>query len=214
MNIAGRLFLITQEEKYATFVKDLLNWYADKYLTLDYQVQKNTNPTGRLFHQILNEHGWLLFTSIAYSCVASTMTQEERDRIVERVFIPMIEMSTEKYAYRFDHIHNHGVWAVAAVGACAVAIGKPEYLEMAVYGKDRDATSGFLDQVSNLFAPSGYYLEGPYYSRFTIRPLVLLAEIIHRHMPEVDIYNYKDGVVAIRFKHCLPLLTLMAFSQH
>ncbi|GAM71242.1 poly(beta-D-mannuronate) lyase [Vibrio ishigakensis] len=43
MNIAGRLFLITQEEKYATFVKDLLNWYADKYLTLDYQVQKNTN---------------------------------------------------------------------------------------------------------------------------------------------------------------------------
>ncbi|QIA64889.1 chondroitin lyase [Vibrio astriarenae] len=195
MNIAGRLFLITQEKKYATFVKDLLNWYADKYLTLDYQVQKNTNPTGRLFHQILNEHGWLLFTSIAYSCVASTMTQEERDRIIERVFIPMIEMSTEKYAYRFDHIHNHGVWAVAAVGACAVAINRPEYLEMAVYGKDREATSGFLDQVSNLFAPSGYYLEGPYYSRFTIRPLVLLAEIIHRHMPEVDIYNYKNGVV-------------------
>ncbi|MGR5542584.1 heparinase II/III domain-containing protein, partial [Vibrio campbellii] len=28
MNIAGRLFLVTQEEKYANFVKDLLNWYA------------------------------------------------------------------------------------------------------------------------------------------------------------------------------------------
>jgi hypothetical protein len=104
-------------------------------------------------------------------------------------------MSVEKYSHRFDHIHNHGVWAVAAVGACAVAIDKPEYLDMAIYGKDRDALSGFLDQVSNLFAPSGYYLEGPYYSRFTIRPLVLFAEIIHRHKPEVDIYNFKDGVV-------------------
>tara|TARA_R110001583_G_scaffold52393_1_gene162776 strand:+ start:19254 stop:21407 length:2154 start_codon:yes stop_codon:yes gene_type:complete len=195
MNIAGRLFLITKEQKYADFVIELLEQYADKYLALGYQVQKNTNPTGRLFHQILNEHGWLLFTSIAYSCVSSTMTEQQRERIVERLFIPLIEMSVDKYEHRFDHIHNHGVWAVAAVGACAVAIGKPEYLEMAVYGKDRDIESGFLDQVSSLFAPSGYYLEGPYYSRFTIRPLVLFAEIIHRHMPEVDIYNYKNGVV-------------------
>ncbi len=34
MNLAGRLFLITQEEKYAQFVKDLLAIYAEKYLTL------------------------------------------------------------------------------------------------------------------------------------------------------------------------------------
>ncbi|WGV97917.1 heparinase II/III family protein [Vibrio sp. YMD68] len=195
MNIAGRLFVITKEQKYADFVVRLLEQYTDKYLGLGYQIQKNTNPTGRLFHQILNEHGWLLFTSIAYSCVASTMTEEQRQRIVERLFMPMIEMSIEKYAHRFDHIHNHGVWAVAAVGACAVAIGKLEYLDMAVYGKERNATSGFLDQVSNLFSPSGYYLEGPYYSRFTIRPLVLFAEIIHRHLPEVDIYRYKNGLV-------------------
>ncbi|MEZ8824737.1 heparinase II/III family protein [Vibrio amylolyticus] len=195
MNVAGRLFLITGQQKYADFVVSLLEEYADKYLDLGFQVQKNTNPTGRIFHQILNEHGWLLFTSIAYSCVASTMSEQQRQRIIDRLFMPMIEMSIDKYAHRFDHIHNHGVWAVAAVGACAVAIGKLEYLEMAVYGKDRDETSGFLDQVSNLFAPSGYYLEGPYYSRFTIRPLVLFAEIIHRHLPDVDIYNYKEGLV-------------------
>ncbi|MEH0690545.1 heparinase II/III family protein [Vibrio cholerae] len=195
MNLAGRLFLVTQDQRYAAFVRDLLDGYADIYLTLDYQVQKNTNPAGRLFHQILNEHGWLLFASIGYSCVSHTMSEAQRTRIIDRLFVPMIEMSTEKYAHRFDHIHNHGVWAVAAVGACAVAIDKPEYLEMAVYGRDRSATSGFLDQVSHLFSPSGYYLEGPYYSRFTIRPLVLFAEIIHRHLPEVDIYRYKDGVV-------------------
>ncbi|GAL13541.1 poly (beta-D-mannuronate) lyase [Vibrio astriarenae] len=155
-----------------------------------------------------------MFTSIAYSCVASTMTQEERDRIIERVFIPMIEMSTEKYAYRFDHIHNHGVWAVAAVGACAVAINRPEYLEMAVYGKDREATSGFLDQVSNLFAPSGYYLEGPYYSRFTIRLWFCWLRSFTVTCLKWISTTTKTVWLAIPFKPCLRLLILTAFSLH
>ncbi|ULF80741.1 heparinase II/III domain-containing protein [Vibrio alginolyticus] len=195
MNLAGRLFLITQEEKYAQFVKDLLAIYADKYLTFDFHVQKNTNPTGRLFHQILNEHCWLMFTSLAYSCVASVMTEEERTAVVERIFEPMLDMFTVKYAHDFDRIHNHGIWAVAAVGICGLAIGKPEYLEMSVYGQDRDDTGGFLAQISQLFAPSGYYMEGPYYHRYAIRPTCVFAEVVHRHMPEVDIYNYKDKVI-------------------
>ncbi|PQJ50208.1 chondroitin lyase [Vibrio jasicida] len=195
MNLAGRLFLITQEQKYAQFVKDLLAIYAEKYLTFDFHVQKNTNPTGRLFHQILNEHCWLMFTSLAYSCVASVMTEEERTAVVERIFEPMLDMFTVKYAHDFDRIHNHGIWAVAAVGICGLAIGKPEYLEMSVYGQDRDDTGGFLAQISQLFAPSGYYMEGPYYHRYAIRPTCVFAEVVHRHMPEVDIYNYKDKVI-------------------
>ncbi|EPX4127218.1 heparinase II/III domain-containing protein [Vibrio alginolyticus] len=195
MNLAGRLFLITQEEKYAQFVKDLLAIYAEKYLTFDFHVQKNTNPTGRLFHQILNEHCWLMFTSLAYSCVASVMTEEERTAVVKRIFEPMLDMFTVKYAHDFDRIHNHGIWAVAAVGICGLAIGKPEYLEMSVYGQDRDDTGGFLAQISQLFAPSGYYMEGPYYHRYAIRPTCVFAEVVHRHMPEVDIYNYKDKVI-------------------
>ena len=53
---AGRLFLITSDEKYAQFTADLLSEYADKYLALGFQLQRNTNPPGRLFHQMLNEH--------------------------------------------------------------------------------------------------------------------------------------------------------------
>ncbi|MEZ9794568.1 heparinase II/III family protein, partial [Vibrio splendidus] len=41
----------------------------------------------------------------------------------------------------------------------------------------------------------GYYMEGPYYHRYAIRPTCVFAEVIHRHMPEVDIYNYKGGVI-------------------
>ncbi|PMG26283.1 heparinase II/III domain-containing protein [Vibrio splendidus] len=195
MNLAGRMFLITKEQKYADFVTELLEEYADKYLTFDYHVQKNTNPTGRLFHQILNEHCWLMFSSLAYSCVASTLTQDQRDNIESRIFEPMLEMFTVKYAHDFDRIHNHGIWAVAAVGICGLALGKREYLEMSVYGIDRNDTGGFLAQVSQLFAPSGYYMEGPYYHRYAIRPTCVFAEVIHRHMPEVDIYNYKGCVI-------------------
>ncbi|WP_153914154.1 heparinase II/III domain-containing protein [Shewanella sp. TC10] len=195
MNLAGRLFLITKQQKYADFVIEVLEQYADKYLTFDFHVQKNTNPTGRLFHQILNEHCWLFYTSIAYSCVVSEMSEAQQQRIKERIFEPMLDMFTVKYAHDFDRIHNHGIWAVAAVGICGLAIGKREYLEHAVYGLDRDDTGGFLAQISQLFAPSGYYMEGPYYHRYAIRPTCVFAEVLHRHMPEVDIYSYKDGVI-------------------
>ncbi|MCL1142032.1 heparinase II/III domain-containing protein [Shewanella gaetbuli] len=195
MNLAGRLFLITKEQKYADWVIEVLEQYADKYLTFDFHVQKNTNPTGRLFHQILNEHCWLFYTSLAYSCVASQMSEAQQQRIQERIFEPMLEMFTVKYAHDFDRIHNHGIWAVAAVGICGLAVGKREYLEMSVYGLDRNDTGGFLAQISQLFAPSGYYMEGPYYHRYAIRPTCVFAEVLHRHMPEVDIYNYKNGVI-------------------
>ncbi|MCL9776952.1 heparinase II/III domain-containing protein [Vibrio methylphosphonaticus] len=195
MNLAARLFLITKEQKYASFVTELLSLYADKYLTFGFHVQKNTNPTGRLFHQILNEHCWLMYSSLAYSCVASSMTAEQRQHIISRLFEPMLDMFTVKYGHDFDRIHNHGIWAVAAVGICGLVIGKREYLEMSIYGQNRNETGGFLAQISKLFAPSGYYMEGPYYHRYAIRPLCVFAEVIHRHMPEVDIYNYKDKVI-------------------
>lgn len=195
MNLAGRMFLITGDDRYAKFVRDLLAMYADLYLTFDFHVQKNTNPTGRLFHQILNEHVWLMFTSLAYSCVAATMSEEERQNVVDRLFNPMLDMFTVKYGHDFDRIHNHGVWAVAAVGICGLAVNRREFLEKSVFGLENNGTGGFLAQITQLFAPSGYYIEGPYYHRYAIRPLCVFAEVLHRHMPELDIFKYKDGVI-------------------
>lgn len=195
MNIAACLYLITKQEKYARFVSDLLELYADKYLNFDFHVQKNTNPTGRLFHQILNEHVWLLHSSLAFSCIASYMNTELREKIITQLFEPMLEMFTTKYANNFDHIHNHGIWAVAAVGICGLAIGQRDYLHKAVYGLRNDETGGFLAQASQLFSPSGYYIEGPYYHRYVIFPICVFSEVLSRHMPELGIFDYKDGVI-------------------
>ncbi|PSW20502.1 chondroitin lyase [Photobacterium sanctipauli] len=196
INLAGRLFLITEDEKYAKFTAALLSEYADKYLKFGFHIQRNTNPPGRLFHQILNEHMWLMYASLGYSCISAWLSEQERAHIVDNLFKPMLEMFTVKYGHDFDRIHNHGIWAVAAVGICGIVIGERKYLEMSVYGLNGDGeTGGFLAQISQLFAPSGYYMEGPYYHRFAIRPLAVFAEVIHRHMPEVDIYNYKGQVI-------------------
>ena len=193
---AGRLFLITGEEKYAQFAADLLTQYADKYLNLGFQEQRNTNPPGRLFHQMLNEHVWLLYASLGYSCISHWLSDAQKQHIITQLFEPMLEVATVKYDFDFDRIHNHGVWAVAATAACGAAIGQEKYIDLSIHGlAGDDKQGGFLAQLSNLFAPSGYYIEGPYYHRYAIRPLCLLAELTQRFRPELDIFNFKEQVI-------------------
>ncbi|RJG49929.1 heparinase II/III domain-containing protein [Motilimonas pumila] len=204
INQAGRLFLVTGDEKYAQFCADLLSAYADKYLQLDFHIQRNTNPPGRLFHQILNEHVFLLYTSLGYSCISHWLSAQQRQHIIDGLFQPMLDMFTIKYDFDFDRIHNHGLWAVAAVAICGVATGQDKYVEMSIHGlAGDDEKGGFLAQISQLFAPSGYYMEGPYYHRYAIRPLCLFAELVHRYRPELDIFNFKDQVIGKTIKAML-----------
>ena len=72
---------------------------------------QNTNPAGRIFHQILNENIWLLSMSIGYGCIRQTLSAERREHIESQLFHPVVEMMTEKYAHDFGTIHNHGLWA-------------------------------------------------------------------------------------------------------
>lgn len=193
---AGRLFLITNDEKYAQFTADLITAYADKYLNMGFHEQKNTNPPGRLFHQMLNEHVWMLYVGLGYSCISEWLSEEQRQHIIDRLFEPMLELATVTYDHDFDRIHNHGVWAVAGVAAIGAAIGQEKYIDLAIHGlAGDDEIGGFLAQISKLFAPSGYYIEGPYYHRYAIRPLCLLAELTARFRPEIDIFNFKDQVI-------------------
>ncbi len=193
---AGTLFQITGETRYAQGAADLLTRYADVYLGLGFQKAKNTNPAGRIFHQILNENMWLLAMSLGYGCVKNTLSQAQRVHIEQQLLRPAVTMMTELYAHDFATIHNHGLWGAAAVGTAGVVMGDEAYLNLALDGLAGDRrTGGFLAQLSLLFAPSGYYIEGPYYHRFALRPLLTFAEVLHTHRPELAIYSYKDGVI-------------------
>ena len=66
---AGTLLQVTGDQRYANLASELLTRYADVYLELGFQEARNTNPPGRIFHQILNENIWLLAMSIGHGCV-------------------------------------------------------------------------------------------------------------------------------------------------
>lgn len=65
MDLAGRLFLITEETKYRDYIVDMLTAYATVYPTLESNVSLDSNPPGKLFHQTLNENMWMLYASCA-----------------------------------------------------------------------------------------------------------------------------------------------------
>ncbi|MGR5140129.1 heparinase II/III domain-containing protein [Photobacterium sp. DNB23_23_1] len=196
MDIAGRLYLITENEAYRDYIRNLLVAYAEVYPKLELNVSLDSNHPGRIFHQTLNENMWMLYASCAYSCIHHTLSDDERSLIENDLFQIMADMFVDTYAHDFDIIHNHGLWAVAGVGICGYAIQNQEIVDKALYGLKGDSVSGgFLAQLSQLFSPDGYYMEGPYYHRFSLRPIQLFAEAIERRQPEVGIFAHKDGVI-------------------
>lgn len=196
MRLAGILFRITEDEKYAEFVRDMLFEYADVYPDLGPHPLAYHQAPGRIFHQMLNEAVWLVYTSVAYDCIYDWLTPEDRDYIETNVFDIMIEWFTEVNTEEFDRIHNHGTWAGAAVGMIGYVIGNQEAVDMALYGTSMDGEEyGFFRQMDLLFSPDGYYMEGPYYIRYAIQPFIYFAEAIERNQPELEIYEYRDGIL-------------------
>ncbi|AHG21900.1 chondroitin lyase [Chania multitudinisentens RB-25] len=196
LNLAGRLFLITGNAAYRDFALQILSGYADLYPTLGNALSKDSNPPGRLFHQTLNENMWLLYGAEAYSCIRHTLMPEQREHIENNLLREMVYQAVVIHANEFDIVHNHGLWSVAAVGICGYVLNDQEMVDNALYGLRRDSVSGgFLAQLTQLFSPDGYYMEGPYYHRFAIRPLMMFAEAIARRQPELDIYQFNHQVI-------------------
>lgn len=195
MQAAGELWQITGDVKYPRFVRDMLEQYAVLYPTLGaHPLAKNQAP-GKLFHQSLNEANWLVATAIAYDCVYDWLKPAERARFEAKVFRPMADWLSVTQAKEFDRIHNHGTWAVAAVGMIGYVMRDTSYVNRSLYGTKRDRSGGFLRQLDLLFSPDGYYMEGPYYIRYALMPFFHFAEAIQRNQPSLNIYGYRDSIL-------------------
>ncbi|HET8654963.1 MAG TPA: alginate lyase family protein [Longimicrobiaceae bacterium] len=195
MQAAGLLYQITGEERYARFVREMLDRYAVLYPTLGPSPYAHNQAPGKIFHQALNEANWLVATAIAYDCVYDYLTPEQRARYEANIFRPMADWLSVKQAKEFDRIHNHGTWADAAVGMIGYVMDDTSYVNRALYGTKRDGTGGFLRQLDLLFSPDGYYMEGPYYLRYALMPFYYFAEAIERNQPELHIYQYRNGIL-------------------
>ena len=205
MYLAGVLYSVTKDEKYARFIRDMLLKYSDLYPTLKSHPMAAGESVGRLFWQTLNETVWLVHTSQAYDCIYDFLKKNEREKIEKSVFRPIAKFLTEEHAPEFNRIHNHGTWTVTAVGMLGYVLHDKDLVDKALYGTKKDGNGGFLKQLDLLFSPDGYYTEGAYYIRYAILPFVLFAQAIENNQPELKIFEYRNQILKKAFYSAMQL---------
>ncbi len=214
MQKAGVLFQITGEDKYATYIKDMLIQYAEMYPTLSKHPATRSYARGKFFWQCLNDANWLVYTSQAYDCIYDWLDENTVKKLNEELFRPYAEYISIENPQFFNRIHNHSTWGNAGVGMIGLVMNDEELVKWALYGldqqvprdilKDNDGgeiqlkgqkEAGFLEQLDHAFSPDGYYTEGAYYQRYAMYPFLIFSQGLVNKMPELDILNYRDGLL-------------------
>ena len=210
---AGLLFQILEDEKYAIYVRDMLLQYEQMYKDLPVHPQERSYARGKLFWQCLNDSNWLVYVSQAYDLVYEWLSEEDRRKLEENLFRPFADFISVENPQFFNRVHNHSTWGNAAVGMIGLVMRDDELVQRALYGlqgigldsaardndggfinKDREKV-GFLANLEEPFSPDGYYTEGPYYQRYAMYPFLVFAQGLHNVRPEMQIFEYKDGVL-------------------
>lgn len=195
MHLAGILYAVTGEARYAEFVKNMLLAYSKLYPTLGKHPAAAGEASGRLFWQTLNETVWLVHATQAYDCVRSTLSDSERKAIEEKIFRPMANFFAVERVHELDRIHNHGTWTCTAVGMTGYILRDRDLVDMALRGSERKGEGGFLKQLELLFSPDGFYTEGPYYVRYALLPFYTFAQVIENNQPELGIFEFRNKIL-------------------
>ena len=205
----GALYQVTENEKYARYAKNVFMAYAQMFPSLGAHPVKKSYAPGRLFWQQLNDAVWLVDAIQGYDCIYDYLSGDERKSIEEKLLRPYADFLSVESKFVFNRIHNHGVWAVAAVGMTGFALQDEELICRALYGIDENDKpnsakvgetletqfeAGFLTQTRELFSPDGYYTEGPYYQRYAMTPFLLFAQSIQNNIPDLGILEFEDQI--------------------
>ena len=205
INDAGVLYQLTGERVYADRARQLLLAYADMYPGLGEHPVKASRTPGRLFWQTLNESVWLVYAIQGYDAIHEALSEKDRAQIESNLLRPLAEFLSVGSPETFDRIHNHGTWAVAAVGMTGYVLDDATYVERALHGLEGDGSGGFIRQLDELFSPDGYYTEGPYYQRYALMPFVVFARSIETNDPDLGIFEYRDGILLKAIYGCIDL---------
>lgn len=192
---AGLMYQLTDNVKYADLVKNILLKYATLNPSLKNHPQATSSSPGRLFWQALNDANWLVYAGLAYDLVNEQINNEDKRTIAEKTFAPIVNYFLDDQKQWFNLIHNHAVWATAGVGIVGIACNNDNYLQMALYGTEKDGKSGYIANLDGLFSPDGYYNEGPYYTRYALLPFYLFANAINHVKPELKIFEYRNRIL-------------------
>ncbi|MBK7652984.1 MAG: alginate lyase family protein [Flammeovirgaceae bacterium] len=211
---AGVVFQISNDEKYAKWIKDVLLTYAAIYPTFDKHPATRSYAPGKFFWQCLNDANWLVYVSQAYDCIYDWLDKKTVNKLNKELFRPYAEYISIQNPQFFNRIHNHSTWGNAAVGMIGLVMDDKELIDWALNGlkikvpgdivKDNDGgaiqlkgqtEAGFFAQLDHSFSPDGYYTEGPYYQRYAMYPFLIFAEALANKKPELGILEYRNGLL-------------------
>ncbi len=211
---AGVLYQVTEDEKYAVYIRDMLLEYAEMYPTLPIHPTDRSYATGKIFWQCLNDANWLVYVSQAYDAIYDFCTKEERAKLEKDLFRPYADFISTGNPRFFNRIHNHSTWGNAAVGMIGLVMDDQELVDRALYGlniasnkknerdndgglirPDEQKKAGFLAQLEGSFSPDGYFTEGPYYLRYAIFPFLQFGKALANNRPELGILDYRNGIL-------------------
>lgn len=211
---AGNLFQITQDEKYASYIRDVFMAYATLFPGLELHPTNRSYATGKIFWQCLNDANWLVYCSQAYDCIYEWLSEEERKKLERNLFRPLADFLSVENPQFFNRVHNHSTWANAAVGMIGLVMDDEVLIERALFGlknisidpsmidndggyikKDGQSQAGFYAQLDHSFSPDGYFTEGPYYLRYAMTPFILFANALNNHRPEMKIFEYRNAIL-------------------
>jgi len=214
MQKAGVLFQLTNREKYALYIKDMLLEYAEIYPKLPKHPTNKSYATGKIFWQCLNDANWLVYVSQAYDNIYDWLSQDVKVNLERNLFRPYADFLSTENPQFFNRIHNHSAWGNAAVGMIGLVMKDDELVNRALYGleikvndkdqRDNDGglirsdgqnKAGFLAQLDGSFSPDGYFTEGPYYLRYAILPFLQFGKALANNMPDLEILIYRDSIL-------------------
>jgi oligo-alginate lyase len=200
---SGILYNITGDAKYATLTKNMLLKYAALNPTLKNHPEATSSSPGRIFWQALNDANWMVYAGMAYDLIYTSLNAAERKQIEEGAFKPEVDYFTKDLKEWFSRLHNHSVWACAGVGIIGIASNNRDYVDMALYGTEKNGKTGFIAQMDKLFSPDGYYTEGPYYVRYAILPYMVFANAINNTNPGLKIFEHRNSILKKALTTCL-----------
>ena len=143
---AGVIYQLSQDKRYADFVRDILIAYTQLYPAIGLHPKrkvKSQNP-GKLFWQSLNEAVWLVYTIQAYDLILDSLNNADIKVIEDKLLKPVAVFLSEGQPSTFNKVHNHGTWATAGVGMAGYVMNEPEWVEKALYDLDKSGKGGFF----------------------------------------------------------------------
>lgn len=167
------LYMITGDEKYAVYLRDMLLDYAGKYP--DYMVhnvhRKQTEAfSGKMFGQSLDEAVWISTVARTYLAIKSFVNEKEARKIEKGLF-----QECANLLLRRKDGGNWQVWHNCALSALGIVLQNDSIINVAL----NDPKCGYYYLNNKHVNSDGWWNEGsPIYHFYPLGAMVMTAEAV------------------------------------